>query len=364
MTILIPASDSSGHGALRYAGWLRPGCQNNGKDRWIGGGSDEVPGSCASPGSVARRRCSHLPGASLAQDWPVKPVKIVVAFGPGGTADVLGRLMAAELSNAFGQQFYVENKPGNTGAIGSAQVARAEPDGYTLLIAGAGPHLTGPAINPNIGYETMRDFSHIAMIAGDSFMLAAAPALGVKTFGDLVTIARDKPVACGSPGAGSQGHLLQILINKAAGIKLQPVPYRSAADNMTDLLGNHVALALQPAISVGEHVRAGKVLGLAVASPERNPTLPMSRPSLNSVIRPYRAFRGSGWRDRRTFRPTSLQGSMMRFGDILRSPKINQQFASNGLSTRDIDVAGLNKVLAEEVVLWGALAKDVGLTVQ
>ena len=110
----------------------------------------------------------------------------------------------------------------------------------------------------------MRDFSHIAMIAGDSFMLAASRALGVKTFGDLVSIARDKPMACGSPGAGSQGHLLQVLINRAVNIRLQPVPYRSAADNMTDLLGNHISLALQPAISVGEHVQGCGTCGSVV----------------------------------------------------------------------------------------------------
>ena len=167
--------------------------------------------------------------------WPAKPVKIIVAFGPGGTADVLGRIMATELSNAFHQQFFVENKPGNSGSVGSAQVARAEPDGYTLLIGGAGPHLTGPAINPNIGYVTMRDFTHIAMIAGDSFMLAGSRELGAKTFADLVKIARDTPVSCGTPGSGSQGHLIMELINHAAGLKLQPVPYRGAAENMTDL---------------------------------------------------------------------------------------------------------------------------------
>ena len=147
------------------------------------------------------------------------------------------------MSKEFGQQFYVENHAGNAGAIGSAQVVRAEPDGYTLLIGGAGPHLTGPAINPNVGYVTMRDFTHIAMIAGDSFMLAASNSLGVKSFADLVKIARDKPVSCGSPGAGSQGHLIQLLINRAVGIKLQPVPYRGAAENMTDLVGDHVSLA-------------------------------------------------------------------------------------------------------------------------
>jgi tripartite-type tricarboxylate transporter receptor subunit TctC len=304
------------------------------------------------------------PCASLAQAWPAKPVRIVVAFGPGGTADVLGRLIAAELSTAFGQQFFVENKPGNSGAIGSAQVVRAEPDGYTLLIGGAGPHLTGPAINPNIGYETMRDFSHIAMIAGDGFMLAASPALGVKKFADLINIARDNPVACGSPGAGSQGHLLQLLINRTVGIKLQPVPYRSAADNMTDLLGDHIALALQPAISVGEHVRAGKAVGLAVASLERNA---MFGDVPTFVELGYPAVQGISW-----FwlaGPKDIPGDIIdrlnrEVRRIVQSPKIKEQFASSGLTTMDVDVAALNKILAEEVAQWGALAKDVGLTVQ
>src|SRR5258708_4773975 len=113
-----------------------------------------------------------------AQEWPTRPVKIVVAFAPGGSADQLGRLLAAELSTAFGQQFYVENRPGNSGSIGSAQIARSGPDGYSLLVAGSGPHLTGPAINPNIGYDPLDDFTHVAMMAADSFVLAANSAVG------------------------------------------------------------------------------------------------------------------------------------------------------------------------------------------
>jgi tripartite-type tricarboxylate transporter receptor subunit TctC len=300
-----------------------------------------------------------------AQDaWPAKPVKIVVAFGPGGTADVLGRIMATELSNAFHQQFFVENKPGNSGSVGSAQVARAEPDGYTLLIGGAGPHLTGPAINPNIGYVTMRDFTHIAMIAGDSFMLAGSRELGAKTFADLVKIARDTPVSCGTPGSGSQGHLIMELINHAAGLKLQPVPYRGAAENMTDLVGNHVSLALQPAISAGEQVKAGNAYGLAVTSLERKaifgdvPTF---------VELGYPQIHGVAW-----FWLTGPKGIPPEIVDklnhevrrILGLPHIKEQFAATGLSTLDLDVAGLNTFLAGEVNLWGSLAKEIGLRVE
>src|SRR5215813_550466 len=120
-----------------------------------------------------------------AQDWPAKPVKIVVPFSAGGSSDQLARLLAGELSATFRQQFFIENRAGSAGAVGSAQVARAEPDGYTFVNAGSGPHLTGPAINPNIGYDPLKDFTHIAMEAADSFVLIAGTELGVRTVADL-----------------------------------------------------------------------------------------------------------------------------------------------------------------------------------
>jgi tripartite-type tricarboxylate transporter receptor subunit TctC len=296
--------------------------------------------------------------------WPAKPVKIVVAFGPGGTADVLGRMIAAELSAAFNQQFYVENRPGNAGSVGSAQVTRAAPDGYTLLIGGAGPHLTGPAVNPNIGYVTMRDFTHIAMIAGDSFMLGASNELGAKTFADLVKIARERPVTCGTPGSGSQGHLVVELVNRAAGIKLQPVPYRGAAENMTDLLGNHVDLAMQPAISVGEDVRAGKAIGLAVTSLQRNlvysdiPTFAeLGYPDIHGVA----WFWLTGPKD---IPEDIVQKLNLEVRRILKLPKVKAQFDALGLSTMDLDPAALDKFLAGEVAVWGSLANELGLRVQ
>src|SRR5258708_240528 len=129
-----------------------------------------------------------------AQDWPAKPVKIVVPFSAGGSPDQLARVLAPELSAAFKQQFYIENRAGSSGALGSAQVARADPDGYTFVNAGSGPHLTGPAINPNIGYDPLKDFTHVAMEAADSFVVVANPALGVKNLADLGALARAKPL--------------------------------------------------------------------------------------------------------------------------------------------------------------------------
>ena len=143
------------------------------------------------------------PDGSRAQEWPAKPVKIVVAFAPGGAADLFARLLAAEMSSTFKQQFYVENIAGSAGAIGTGQAARAEPDGYTLLIGGAGPLLTSPAINPNVGYDALRDFSHIAMIAGDGYVLIVNGGSSLKAFADVKQASGREALSIGSPGAGS-----------------------------------------------------------------------------------------------------------------------------------------------------------------
>ncbi len=299
-----------------------------------------------------------------AQNWPAKPVKIVVGFGAGGTADILARVLAADLSESFHQQFYVENRPGNSGALGAAIVARANPDGYTLLIGGAGPNLVGPAVNPSIGYDTMRDFTHIAMIAGDSFMLAASTSLGVSSFADLVRIGREREISCGSPGVGSQGHLAQVLIHEATGIKLVQVPYRGANENMMDLIANQVALALQPAISVAVQARSGNAVALAVTSSERNPSFgnvptftELGYPKVNVIA----WFWLAGPKDMPNDIVNALNQAVRR---VLRLPAVKEQLATNALLTADFDPAAVKDFIQAEVAKWGAIAKAADLKIQ
>src|SRR5258707_504612 len=159
-----------------------------------------------------------------AQDWPAKPVKIVVPFAAGGSSDQLARLLAGELKATFKQQFFIENRAGSAGALGSPQVARAQPDGYTFVNAGSGPHLTGPPINPNIGYDPLNDFTHIAMEAADSFVFVAGSALGVKSIAELVALAHTKPLTSASPGPGSLGQLILERFKRRAGVDIQHVP--------------------------------------------------------------------------------------------------------------------------------------------
>ena len=300
--------------------------------------------------------------AAGADDWPSKPVRLVVAFGAGGGADVLGRLLAAELSSAFNQRFYVENRPGNSGSIGSAMVARAEPDGYTLLLGGSGPHITGPAINPNIGYDPVRDFSHIAMFAGDSYALAANAALGPRTLDQLLALARTRPLASASPGPGSLGHLLLLEFNRVAKVDIQHIP--AAGGTVTDVLGNHVPLALTTVLTVGEHIRSGALVGIAVTSTGRNPAFP-DIPTFTELG--YPQMRGSTW-----FWLTAPKGLPADIVEklnrevrrIVRAPRVQAYVNQHALLTMDLDAPGVNRFLADELAHWGPLAKESGLSVQ
>ena len=297
-----------------------------------------------------------------AQEWPARPVKIVVAFAPGGSADQLGRLLAAELSTAFGQQFYVENKPGNSGSIGSALIARAEPDGYSLLVAGSGPHLTGPAINPNIGYDPLKDFTHIAMIAADSFVLVANPALGAGSIAELVALARTKPLTSSSPGAGSLGHLILEQFKRRAGVDIQHVP--SPNSGMLDVLGNHISMSVTTLLTAGEHIRSGGMVGLAVTSSKRNPAY-SGIPTF--AEQGYPDVRGETWfwlAGPKNLPPGIVSRLNAEVRRIIRLPRTQAYMTQMALTTRDLDPTAVTNFVRQEVAYWGPLAKEVGLRVQ
>jgi tripartite-type tricarboxylate transporter receptor subunit TctC len=299
-----------------------------------------------------------------AQDWPSKPVKIVVAFAPGGTADLSARLLAVEMSSTFKQQFYVENVAGSSGAIGSGQVTRAAADGYTLLIGGAGPLLTSPAINPNVGYDTLRDFTHIAMIAGDGYVLISNSASDLKTFADVTPSGRRNALTVGSPGTGSLGHLIVEQIKRKTGLSLQHVPFRSAGESMTAVLGGHIDLAIQTFSSAGEQLRAGKIVGLAVTSSERVPAF-KDVPTFAELGLPDVGGVAWFWLAAPANLSPDIVGKLNNeVRRIVQLPDIRRRFESDALVTMDVDSAALTAVIAREVATWGPLAKDIGLRVQ
>lgn len=319
---------------------------------------------CALLATVALVTCD----AGHAQDWPNRPVKVVVPFAAAGTTDRLGRLAAEELSKIFKQQFYVENRPGGGGVIGALQVARAEPDGYTLIIAGYGPHIFAPATTANLGYDALSDFTHIAMIGGESFIIVAHPALGVKSFADLAAFAKTNtgPLNMASPGQATLGALVVEQLIRKPGLlpNLNHVPYRGGGPVMTDLLGNHVSLGCITLSAAIEHIRAGTLVPLALVSNDRAPALP-DVPTIVELGHPDIAGAIWSW----LAGPKGLPDAMVirlnqELRQSLQKPEIRQRFERDLFLSKDVDVASLNVFVANELRRWTKFFQESGFKPQ
>lgn len=210
------------------------------------------------------------------QEYPTRPVTIVVPLAPGGGADFITRMLAEGLSKSLPQRFLVENKPGANGNIGNAAVARVMPDGYTLLSAYSGFHVTNPTIYPNPGWDPIKDFEPIALIARAPHVIVAKKDLPVSNLREFIEHAKKNPnkLTFASTGIGSISQIGGEQLMQAAGIKLTHVPYRGAAPAMNDLLGGNVDISiLTPASAMG-NLAAGSIKALGLAADKRHPMLP------------------------------------------------------------------------------------------
>ncbi len=306
--------------------------------------------------------------ASHAQEWPNRPVKVVVPFAAAGTTDRMGRLITEELSKSFKQQFYVENRAGGGGVIGAAQVARADPDGYTLMIGGYGPHIFAPATTANLGYDVLADFTHIAMIGGESFIIVANPALGVTSFAELVQLAKTQtaPLNMGSPGQATLGALVVEQLLRKPGLlpTLNHVPYRGGGPVMTDLLGNHVPLACITLSAAIEHINTGTLVPLALISTERVATLKdlptiveLGHPDIGGAIWSWLA----GPKQLPAAMVTRLNQEVRR---SLQTPELKQRFERDLFLSMDTDPAALNAFIAGELKRWTAFFQESGFKPQ
>ncbi|MCW8086274.1 Bug family tripartite tricarboxylate transporter substrate binding protein [Sabulicella glaciei] len=208
--------------------------------------------------------------------WPTRPVRLVVAFAAGGPADLVARIVAARLEPALGQPVVVENRAGAGGQIGTEYVARAQPDGQTLLFTSSAAHGVGPALNPNQPYDAVRDFTHVGLVASGPVALLVAANAPFRTLADFVAAGRatGRPVPFGSGGNGSLGHLTGELAARSLGLPMQHVPYRGSAPAQADLLAGTIAAVSDNLSAHAELVRTGSLRALAVASRARLPNFP------------------------------------------------------------------------------------------
>src|SRR5258708_12706763 len=213
--------------------------------------------------------------AALGQ-WPSKPVRLVVPFAPGGTADTLGRLVAKALSDRLGESFVVENRPGAGGALGSELVARAAPDGYTMVVWGVVSHAVAPALPRGVLYHPIRDFTHIALFGGPPAVLVVNPSVPANNLEEFVVLLKKYPkkFSYGSPGNGTHGQLVAELFKQLARVELQHVPYKGAAGAITDLIAGHIPAASTTLSTAAGQIHAGRARALAISPPLRQPAYP------------------------------------------------------------------------------------------
>ena len=213
---------------------------------------------------------------AAAQDYPSRPITLVVPYAAGGGNDVMARIVAEKMSKSLGQQIVIENRGGAGGSIATRQGAKAAPDGYTLILGGTGTLAINPTLYGNVGYDPRKDFAPVGLIASSALIVLVNPKIPARSVRELIALAQQDPgkLAYASAGSGSGIHLATELFAYMAGVKLTHVPYKGSAPALADLVGGHVAIyfsSLPPAIGL---VRDGKVTALAVTGPARSPVFP------------------------------------------------------------------------------------------
>ncbi|HWE20738.1 MAG TPA: tripartite tricarboxylate transporter substrate binding protein [Hyphomicrobiaceae bacterium] len=302
------------------------------------------------------------PQAGRAQDWPSRPIKLVVPFSPGGTADTLGRVFARAMSDNLGQQVYVENRGGAGGMTASAQVARAEPDGYTLVVSGVASHVIAPVLSARPDYDPMRDFTHIAYFGGPPIVVVAHPSLGVSTFEQLVTLLRGapEPQSYGSPGVGTQGHLVAAYLAQKLDLKLAHVPYKGANPAMFDLIGGHIKLASITWTTALAHIESGAVVPIAMTASKRLAGFPAVPTFAESGLPDLLATTWFSLSGPPGLSPGIVDRLNREVVKTLDTAEVRARLAQEGIEAEKLDAATFTAFVQSEIARWTPIVKSIG----
>jgi tripartite-type tricarboxylate transporter receptor subunit TctC len=299
---------------------------------------------------------------AIAQDlaWPTKPVRLIVPFPPGGAVDPLARLLSARLPAMLSQQFIVDNRPGGSGSIGMAMLAKAAPDGYTYALM-FNTHATNVSLIPKLPYDTLKDFTPVMLIGTAPSTVVTHPSRPYKTFDDVIKAAKAKPdtVTYGSIGSASLGHLTLVQLQQAGGFKMVHVPYKGGGPMITEVLGGHVDLAIASVQILSPLVRSGKLRALAVTGDKRSRTMP----EIPTVAEQgFPGFSVLAWGG--VFAPAGVPKPILeKFHRELRrvfnEPDVRAQLSDQlGMDLVASSPEGLQQHLLSEIARWGKVIRD------
>ena len=306
-----------------------------------------------SSGAAAILTCIVSFAVPAAAEWPDRPVRVVVPFAAGGAADVIARLFSESLGAVFSQQFIVENRAGAGGIVGAQTVARADPDGYTLMGAGMSSHVLAPAASKNPGYDPVRDFTHIAFFGGAPSVMLVHPSLGIKSYAELVALVRRSTgIEYVSSGTGTVGNILVEYIASRERIRLVHVPYRSGNAAIIDLLAGRVKIGSLNWSTAREHIAAGNLVPIAVSAAKRLPALP-DAPTLSELGYPDMVTTTWHMLAGPAGLPREIVGALNReVVKIVERPDIKRHFEVDSVETKAMTPAELKDFVRGEVEKW------------
>ena len=303
---------------------------------------------------------SLLPASALAQAWPTKPIKAIVPFGPGSTIDVIGRMVLEPLSQALGQPIVVENRGGAGGSIGSAAVAKSDPDGYTLLVH-ASAHSAAPAVYPHLSYDVARDFSGVAVFGTVPNVTVISPAKGIRTLGELVEAAKKGSMTFASAGVGSATHWAVERLKIAAGFNALHVPFKGGPEALTQVASGQVDF-MSIGISSGmPFIRSGRLIPLAVSTLARSSALP-GVPTTTEAGYPNSDYTFWNGMLVPSKTPRTIVGRLHEETmKVLRLPALAERLKPQGIEPMPLGPAEFDALIAKEVESNKAIVKAAGL---
>lgn len=298
---------------------------------------------------------SSLQGAHAA-DWPVKSVRVIIPYAPGGSADLLGRLVGQQLAETFKQNFVSDNRPGATGIVGSELAAKAAPDGYTLLVSGVGSHVYVPGML-KVPYDPIIDFTHIALLGGPPGVIVVNGSSPVRDIVGLVALARDKPLSFGSAGTGTSGHLIAERFMQLAKIRMTHIPYKGAGPAVIDVRGGHIPVATTTLVASAPLIKSGGLRALAISSTARLKSLP-DVPTFTEAGYPVVAttwFSLSG----PPRMPASLASRINQsVRSAMRNSPLRERLSDEAIEANDLDAAQFTAFMRKEIEVWMPVVKS------
>ena len=307
--------------------------------------------------------CASQPAlAAAAAEYPVKPVRVIVPFAPGGTNDVAARIVAEKFSERFAQSFVVDNRAGANGVVGAEIVARAAPDGYTLLVASAGIAVN-PSIMKSLPYDTQRDFTPLGMVGGGPYLMVVHPAIGAKTVKEFVawTKARPAQISYASVGVGSPSQLAAELLRMVSDIDMQHVPYKGGSAALPDLIAGRVAMFFGSISTLNPQMQAGRLRAIAVTTLTRSPALPEVPTFVESG---FPGFEVNGWYG--LLGPAKMPAALVsrlnaELQKVLAAGETQTRFAANGMEPAGGTAAAFDERIRNEMTKWAQVVHAAGI---